>query len=106
MFDLTPSETFKETVKINSKTENGLWREESFKAVFKRSGEDRRLELHNKPFGELVDEFLVGWEMLDMQRRPVEFTPENKAAFLLIPAAVRETALVYLRTNVGAKEKN
>lgn len=106
MFNLTPSETFKETVKIQTKTESGLWREESFTAVFKRSEEARRQELHNKPFCEVVDEFLVGWDMVDLQRKPVEFTPENKAAFLQIPAAVRETAITYLRTNAGAKEKN
>lgn len=106
MFNLTPSETFKETVKIQTKTESGLWREESFTAVFKRTAEERRQELHNKPFGEVVDEVLVGWDMVDLERKPVEFTPENKAAFLQIPAAVRETAITYLRTNAGAKEKN
>lgn len=106
MFNLTPSETFKETVKTQTKTENGLWREESFTAVFQRTDESRRMELHNKPFAEVVEEVLVGWEMVDLQRKPVEFTPENKAAFMQIPAAVRETAITYLRTNAGAKEKN
>ncbi|WP_343739994.1 hypothetical protein [Delftia tsuruhatensis] len=106
MFNLTPSETFKETVKIQVKTESGSWREESFTAIFQRSDEERRQELHNKPFAEVVDEFLVGWEMKDLQRLPVEFTPDNKAAFMRLPAAVRETAITYLRTNAGAKEKN
>lgn len=106
MFNLTPSETFKETVKIQVKTESGSWREESFTAIFLRSEEERRQELHNKPFAEIVEEFLVGWDMKDMQRAPVDFSADNKAAFLRIPAAVRETAITYLRTNAGAKEKN
>lgn len=106
MFNLTPSETFKEPVKMQVKTENGLWREETFTAIFLRTGEERRAELHDKPFPEVVDEVLVGWEMVDLQRRPVEFTPENKAAFLRLSGAARETALTYLRANAGAKAKN
>lgn len=105
MFNLAPTETFKEEVKIQSKTANG-WREESFIGEFLRSPESRRDELQTTPFVKLVDEFLVGWEMKDMERKPVDFTPEHKAAFLEIPAAVRETALAYLRANAGAKPKN
>ena len=106
MFNLAPTETFKHEVKVQTKTESGSWREESFVGVFVRTPEDRRMELNDKTYAKLVDEVLIGWEMKDLQRLPVEFTPENKAAFLSIPAAVRETAVAYIGANAGAKVKN
>lgn len=106
MFELNPTETFKHEVKVNSKLPSGSWREESFTGVFLRTSEDERMELQALPFAELCNRVLVGWEMVDMERKPVEFTPENKAAFLRHPAAVRETALAYVNANAGAKQKN
>lgn len=105
MFNLALTETFKEEVKTQVKTANG-WREESFIGEFIRTPESRRDELQNKPFAQLVEEVLVGWEMKDLDRKPVDFTPEHKALFLEHPGAVRETALAYLKANAGAKPKN
>lgn len=105
MFNLAPTETFKEEVKIQVKTDSG-WREESFTGVFKRTPESRREELQNTPFTKLVDEVLVDWDMKDLERKPVDFTPEHKSIFLEMTGAVRETAVAYLRANAGAKAKN
>lgn len=106
MFNLTPSETFKEVVKVQVKTEGGIWREESFTGIFQRTPEERRAELNDKQFREVAEEVLVGWEMLDMQRMPVEFNPPNKAALLGLSGVAREITIVYLRANSGAKAKN
>lgn len=105
MFELARNETFKEKVTVQVKTDSG-WREEHFIGIFKRVDDDCQRELADVPYKEVLDEVLVGWEMVDMQRRPVEFTPENFAAFKSLPGAARETVLAFVRANAGAKEKN
>lgn len=105
MFNLVRKETFKETVKLQVKTDNG-WREESFVGIFKRVNQTRQQELTNIPFNEVLDEVLVGWEMKSMEGAAVEFTPENLAAFKEIPGVARATVMAYMAANVGAKEKN
>lgn len=106
MFKLTQSETFKAPVKVNVATPSGAWREESFVGIFKRTDEDRREELIALKNTELVREVLVGWEMVDESRAPVEFNEQNLEAFLKLTGAVRETTVTYWKHNVGAKEKN
>lgn len=106
MFKLTQSETFKAPVKVNVATPSGAWREESFVGIFKRTDEDRREELIALKNTELVREVLVGWEMVDESRAPVEFNEQNLEAFLKLTGAVRETTFTYWKHNVGAKEKN
>ena len=44
--------------------------------------------------------------MVDEERKPVEFTPQNFEAFLQLSGAVRDAMAVYWKHNVGAKEKN
>lgn len=105
MFSIVRNETFKQKVTVNVKTDSG-WREEHFMGIFKRVDADRTREIAQMPFGQAVDEVLVGWEMVDLQRLPVEFTPENLAAFKTLPDAPRETVLAFLAANSGAKEKN
>lgn len=106
-FCLTPSETFKQEVKVQTKTATGAWREESFVGVFKRTPEDdreRRLKLSNI---ELLREVLVDWEMKDLEtREEVPFTESNFEAFLRLTGAVREASIAYWNGNVGAKQKN
>lgn len=106
MFDLNPKETFKTTIKHQSPLPSGGWREETFVGEFLRTPEEEREELLKLTYVEVCEQKLVGWEMVDLQRKPVEFTPENKAAFLRISGAVRETALKYFNVNAGIKEKN
>lgn len=106
MFQLVQTETFKATVKVNVATPSGAWREESFVGIFKRTDEDRRDALINLKNVELVREVLVGWEMVDTQRAPVEFNEQNFEAFLKLTGAVREATTTYWKHNVGAKEKN
>lgn len=105
MFSLARNETFKEKVTVRVKTDSG-WREEHFTAIFKRVGVERHRELSSIPFEEVVDEVLVGWEMVDMQRNPVPFTPENLEAFKALPDAARETVFAFIAANGGAKQKN
>lgn len=105
MFNLVRKETFKETVKLQVKTDNG-WREESFVGIFKRVNQTRQQELTNIPFNEVLDEVLVGWEMKNMEGAAVEFTAENLAAFKEIPGAARAAVMAYMAANIGAKEKN
>lgn len=105
MFSIQRSETFKQKVTVNVKTDSG-WREEHFTGIFKRVDADRAKEIANMPFPQAVDEVLVGWEMVDLQRMPVEFTAENLAGFKLLPDAPRETVMAFLKANGGAKEKN
>ena len=90
MFSIQRSETFKQKVT----------------GIFKRVDADRAKEIANMPFPLAVDEVLVGWEMVDLQRMPVEFTAENLAGFKLLPDAPRETVMAFLKANAGAKEKN
>lgn len=106
MFKLAQSETFKALIKVNVATPSGAWREESFTGIFKRTDEDRREELLALKFVELLREVLVGWEMVDEARVPVEFNEQNLEAFLKLTGAVREAAQAYWKHNVGAKEKN
>lgn len=106
MFKLTPTETFKAPVKVNVATPSGAWREESFIGIFKRTDEDNRERLLALKNTELLREVQVGWEMVDEDRTPVEFNDQNFDAFLKLTGAVRETATVYWKHNVGAKEKN
>ncbi len=106
MFKLAQSETFKALIKVNVATPSGAWREESFTGIFKRTDEDRREDLLALKFVELLREVLVGWEMVDEARVPVEFNEQNLEAFLKLTGAVRETAQAYWKHNVGAKEKN
>lgn len=105
MFNLVRKETFKETVKLQVKTDNG-WREETFVGIFKRVNQTRQQELTAVPFDEVLDEVLVDWEMKGMEGAVVEFTPEHLAAFKEIPGASRAAVMAYLAANVGAKEKN
>lgn len=105
MFCIVRSETFKQKVTVNVKTDSG-WREEHFFGIFKRVDAERAKEIANMPFPQALDEVLVGWEMVDLQRMPVEFTAENLAGFKLLPDAPRETVLAFLKANGGAKEKN
>lgn len=105
MFALARTETFKQKVTVQVKTDSG-WREEHFVGIFKRVDDDRQRELASLNFKDVVDEVLVGWEMVDMERKPVEFTPENFAAFKGLPGAARETVVAFLNANGGAKQKN
>lgn len=106
-FALTPSETFKQDVKVQVKTETGAWREESFVAIFKRTKEEDRkrlLGLENVP---LLREVMVGWEMKDLQtKQEVDFNEDNFEAFLQLTGAVRESSVAYWNGNVGSKVKN
>ncbi len=106
MFILSPTETFKATVKVNVATPSGSWREEGFVGVFKRTYEEQREELLRLTNVELLRRVMVGWEMQDEARAPVEFTEPNFDAFLRLTGAVRETMLAYWTHNAGAKEKN
>jgi hypothetical protein len=105
MFELARKETFKEKVTVQVKIDTG-WREEHFIGIFKRVDDERQRELASIPYKEVVDEVLLGWEMVDMQRKPVEFTPERLEALKSLPGAARETVLAFMRANSGAKEKN
>lgn len=106
MFILAPTETFKATVEVNVATPSGAWRKESFVGVFKRTYEDDREELLHLTNVELLRRVLVGWEMQDEARAPVEFTEPNLEAFLQLTGAVREAMLAYWTHNAGAKAKN
>lgn len=105
MFGIDRKPTFKQKVIVNVKTDSG-WREEFFTGIFKRVNSERAKEISNMPFPQALDEVLVGWEMEDLERKPVEFTAENLAGFKLLPDAPRETVLAFLKANGGAKEKN
>lgn len=105
MFSIQRSPTFKQKVTVNVKTDNG-WREEHFIGIFKRLDGDHAKEIANMPFPQAVDEVLVGWEMVDLERKPVEFNPENLAGFKCWSDATRETVMAFLKANGGAKEKN
>lgn len=105
MFNITRTETFKQKVVVQVKTDSG-WREEHFIGIFKRTPQSRQPEMQGMSFNDVVDEVLVGWEMQDLSRQPVDFTPENLAGFKEVPGAARETVLAYLNANAGAKQKN
>lgn len=105
MFSLERKPTFKQEVKVNVKTDNA-WREEKFTGVFKRVGDARQKELVGTPVNEVVDEVLVGWEMVDLERKPVEFTAEAVLALKDLPGASMAVAMAFFAANTGAKEKN
>lgn len=105
MFNITPKETFEEVVKVNVKTDSG-WREESFTGVFKRVSEGRQRELLNLEFNEVIDEVLVGWKMVDLQRQPVEYNDVNVSVIKTIAGVPRAIVMAFLKANGGAKEKN
>ena len=106
MFILAPTETFKAKVTVNVATQSGGWREESFTGIFKRTHEEDRERLLQLKNTELLREVMLGWEMVDEQRTPVDFSPETFESFLRLTGAVRETATTYWQHNVGAKAKN
>lgn len=106
MFILQPTETFKAPVKVMVATTSGAWREESFVGVFERTFEEERKALIELPNVDLVSRVLKDWEMKDEKGVDVPFTPENKAAFLRLTGAVRETMLTYWQHNAGARQKN
>lgn len=105
MFSLQRSPTFKQEVKVNVKTDN-LWREEKFTGIFKRVGDARQKELVSIPVNEVVDEVLVGWDMVDLERKPVEFTADAVLALKDLPGASMAVAMAFFAANAGAKEKN
>lgn len=105
MFSLQRSPTFKQEVKVNVKTDN-LWREEKFTGIFKRVDDARQKELVNTSVHEVVDEVLVGWEMVDMERKPVDFNPDTVAALKAQPGSSMAVAMAFFAANSGAKEKN
>lgn len=105
MFSLARAETFKQKVTVQVKTDSG-WREEHFIGIFKRVNDERHREMFSLPFKEVLDEVMVGWEMVDMERKPVEFTPEHYAAFISQPGNGREAVQAFLSANGGAKQKN
>lgn len=105
MFSLQRKENFKQEVKVNVKTDNG-WREEKFTGIFKRLPDARTKELVGAPVGDVVDEVLVGWEMVDLARAPVEFNAENLAALKELPGVSFAVAMAFFAANSGAKEKN
>lgn len=105
MFTLVRNETFKEKVITQVKTDGG-WREEHFVGIFKRVDETRHRELLSVPFPEVVDEVLVGWEMLNLERKPVEFNPQNLAALKALPGVSRDIVQAFIAANAGAKQKN
>lgn len=106
MFNLTPEETFKASVKVNVATKSGAWREESFTGEFLRTPEEDREELLALKNVELVRRVLIGWDMKDAQGQPVPFDENTLTAFCRLTGAVRETTMTYWKHNVGAKEKN
>lgn len=106
MFILAPTETFKAKVTVNVATQAGSWREESFTGIFKRTYEEDRKRLIELSNVELVREVMVGWEMVDESRAPVEFNEQNFQAFLRLSGAVREATIAYWQHNAGAKVKN
>lgn len=106
MFNLTPSEEFEAQVKTWVVQKNGTWKEESFFGVFKRTGDDDRERLSSLKNTDLLREVMVGWRMENLERKPVEFTPENFAGFLTMIGPVRDAALAYWNGNAGAKQKN
>ena len=106
MFTLTPSETFKATVTVQVATATGGWKTESFVGEFERTDDDERealLALSNKA---LVQRVLIGWDMKDEKKNPVEFNEIHKEMFMRLTGALRETMLVYWQHNAGAKAKN
>ncbi|KQM68774.1 hypothetical protein [Xylophilus sp. Leaf220] len=105
-FNLTPTETFKETVTVNVKQANGAWKQDSYIAEFKRATEEERKGLASLSDVDLVRDRLVGWSMKDEQKNDVPFTPENLDALCSFTAAVRETAVTFWQANLGAKQKN
>lgn len=106
MFILKPVETFKAPVSVQVATPSGGWREETFKGIFLRTSEEDRERRVALKHTELLREVMTGWEMVDENRQPVPFTPENFDAFLLLIGAVREAAHAYWNHNVGVKQKN
>ena len=105
-FNLTPTETFKETVTVNVKQANGSWKQETFIGEFKRASEEDRKGLAALSDVDLVRDRLVGWKMKDEQKNDVPFTTENLDAFCKLTGAVRETVIAFWRANTGAREKN
>ncbi|WP_429949286.1 hypothetical protein ACQYWY_20365 [Comamonas sediminis] len=106
-FALAQTETFKSTVKVNVKTKNGAWREETFTAIFKRTDEDGRERLLGLKNIELLREVMTGWEGMTVSeddKTAVPFSPENFEAFLKLTGAVREAALQYINDNFNVKE--
>ena len=105
-FNLTPTETFKETVTVNVKQANGSWKQETFIGEFKRASEEDRKGLAALSDVDLVRDRLVGWKMKDEQKNDVPFTTENLDAFCKLTGAGRETVIAFWRANTGAREKN
>lgn len=106
-FALRPSETFRQEVKVQVKTEKGTWREESFTGIFKRTKEEDRERLLKLSNVELLREVMVGWDMKDLEtKEAVEFNEANFEAFLQLTGAVREASIAYWNGNVGSKTKN
>ncbi|KQM79818.1 hypothetical protein [Xylophilus sp. Leaf220] len=105
-FNLTPTETFKETVTVNVKQANGGWKQDSYIGEFKRASEEERKALAALSDVDLVRDRLVGWSMKDDNKNDVPFTPENLDALCSFTAAVRETAVTFWQANLGAKQKN
>ena len=105
-FVLAQTEKFKSTVKVQTKQANGVWKEESFTAIFKRTGEDERERLAALKPAEMLREVLLGWgeDMLNEHREPVPFTSENLDLFLNFTGAVRETHAQYWVDNTGSKD--
>lgn len=113
--DYTPEFAFAETctyeVSVTVETmapKGGVWRKDTFIAEFKRVEIDDLNRLQKRPPAEVLDEVLVGWrDMRGADRRNfVEFTPERKAAFLRIPAAVLATFNEFVATQNKARTKN
>ncbi len=106
-FALAQSETFKSTVKVNIRTKNGTWREETFTAIFKRVDEEARERISGAKYSDILREVMIGWEgvtVSEEDKTPVPFTPENFEAFLMLSGAVREAANQFITDNFNMKE--
>lgn len=86
---------------------DGKFEEETCTLTCKRLDAEQLDKLRKKDDAEILREVVVGWDgPTDDDGKPVPFNPANFAAFLLIPSAVRASALAYVTAIGGIRQGN
>lgn len=109
MFVLSKKASFSWPVKIKVPVDNGKHEEKKISLVFKYMTKSALKELINtaKSDDEFCKEIIVGWkDVQDESGNPLEFSAENLALVLDIPAMDKAIAEAYLKSYDQAATKN
>lgn len=105
-FNIRRKTDFTVPVKVQTLLD-GKWIDESFSLTCKRLDLGQLEALKAQGDATVLREVVAGWDGLtDDDGNPVEFASETLEGFLLIPSAVRASALAYVTALAGIRQGN